>query len=532
MGEKEYIEFLLTKVKKNLGAYTETPDLKSVQKIINSLIKAEDFRQILFLLAGVAKLRQLSNYLVFIFKKTEAGKINFDNFSDNLERDAGFIENQFCTFFNLDLPREETQEEESFKQIAEEISTRSEGGEEREAVLQGIDFDIAEMENDIIEEQFAEQLSFEDQEIYNKYDLLQTKKEIEKEEISPFSLPTETKELEEKETGNLSEEKNKSYEPTTQEIPEVSEYIEKEEPTKEDKLEQKTDEEKLFLAYEKQIRKRNEYLLSDIEELHIGNINKKETTAAKKDNIRREYLVEKILENASFLEIESVKMSFEIIASIYSSIRKIYEHYKESGDTTLLDENGRLLQKAIETVEMILNGNETAEIADTIEKINILAKKTEEAFDIQNPEKEDFEEIITVNEQIEKPESWEEGREKIKANIIKIKNIFKKLSDIEGDYQVYEAWRRLSSALNNLKEIAIISNDLGMIKMAQLSEAVYVFIKFVQSYRISPFEETVQNTLRYIMISFKGLFIDKPVKDLDLLISHLNNPIKIMIKEK
>ena len=120
----------------------------------------------------------------------------------------------------------------------------------------------------------------------------------------------------------------------------------------------------------------------------------------------------------------------------------------------------------------------------------------------------------------------------IKQNILDIETVFKSLEDIKGKFQAYEALRRLSHTFAHLKELVSVANMLEMRKLSQLAEASYIFIKFIQNYRMNPFESDITEVFKYIIYNFKLIFLDKPTKDIDLLISYLNDPVKIFEKKE
>ena len=115
----------------------------------------------------------------------------------------------------------------------------------------------------------------------------------------------------------------------------------------------------------------------------------------------------------------------------------------------------------------------------------------------------------------------------MKDRIMDIESIFKSLDNIKGKYQAYDALRILSHTYNRLKEIAKIANGLEMRKLSQLTEASYIFIKFVQNYRLDPLDNDIKEILKYIIYNFKLIYLDKPTKDIDVFISYLNDPVKI-----
>ncbi len=90
--------------------------------------------------------------------------------------------------------------------------------------------------------------------------------------------------------------------------------------------------------------------------------------------------------------------------------------------------------------------------------------------------------------------------------------------------------RSLSSNLDNLKEIVLLSKELDLKKLVQLAEASYIFIKFLQNYRINPVTIETKEIFGYITYNLKTLVVGKSVEDIDLFISYLNDPVKIFSK--
>ena len=69
-----------------------------------------------------------------------------------------------------------------------------------------------------------------------------------------------------------------------------------------------------------------------------------------------------------------------------------------------------------------------------------------------------------------------------------------------------------------------------MKKLMQMSESGYIFVKFLQNYRINPVTIETKEIFGYIIYNLKALVIGKPVDDIDLFISYLNDPVKIFSK--
>src|SRR5690606_699771 len=108
-----------------------------------------------------------------------------------------------------------------------------------------------------------------------------------------------------------------------------------------------------------------------------------------------------------------------------------------------------------------------------------------------------------------------ESFKQMKAQILDLEKTFNALDEIEGDYQNYEGLRKLSTTFNNLKEIIRRANMLELVEVAKLSEASYVFIKFIQNYRMNPFDDDIREIFKYIIYNFKAASLDKPNDDME-----------------
>jgi hypothetical protein len=54
-----------------------------------------------------------------------------------------------------------------------------------------------------------------------------------------------------------------------------------------------------------------------------------------------------------------------------------------------------------------------------------------------------------------------------------------------------------------------------------------VFLKYVKDYRMDMQEPEVKQIIKYIIFTFKMLLTDRRPEDFNVLVQHLNNPVKI-----
>ncbi len=247
-------------------------------------------------------------------------------------------------------------------------------------------------------------------------------------------------------------------------------------------------------------------------------------------------LINSIISECDFMERYSQEMSFEIITNIYGAIketmsRAIDELKEDNHNINVLDEEKiDLFIKGIILIRKLVAGEDYSGYENVVAEIeeikNYFIKKKEEAEKKKKiqAEKEELEKKLS-----EKYADLTQRRKLLilKERILNVEKIFKSLDTIEGEYQMYNALTTLSRTFNHFRDIVKLSKDLKIDKMAKLSESSYIFIKFIQNYRMDPLSKEIKEILNYIIINLKLLFLDKKSKDLDLFISYLNNPEKI-----
>ena len=264
----------------------------------------------------------------------------------------------------------------------------------------------------------------------------------------------------------------------------------------------------------------------------------------------------KIAELCYIMQERSDKMSFSIISSIYNNIGGIFRKYVSANSRPVRDEMDKF-RAGIRVVEGLIMGYEMEEADDIIASLYNLRKsfddakkpvseenspKEEETSGVENEETgQDIaaeeitggKTIVRDNILIEKYSSAElrESFKQMKAQILDLEKTFNALDEIEGDYQNYEGLRKLSTTFNNLKEIIRRANMLELVEVAKLSEASYVFIKFIQNYRMNPFDDDIREIFKYIIYNFKAASLDKPNDDMERFISYLNDPVKIFTQK-
>ncbi|HCN38517.1 MAG TPA: hypothetical protein DIS94_12490, partial [Bacteroidetes bacterium] len=242
---------------------------------------------------------------------------------------------------------------------------------------------------------------------------------------------------------------------------------------------------------------------------------------------------------------------FEIISNIYTYILNYFKNSisipfnPEKSDINTFSKSldgimNFLNDENVEIIEEVLNEFEF--ISDKIEKERVKAteererkelekerernlKQTEESKINTEPIENETDEIIPMDER-------KYMIKLLKYEITGLEKVFNSIYDIKTDYPVYEAQRQLSKTFNILKKILSISRRINISKLGRLAEATYTFIKFVQSYRLDPFTDTIRQIFNYIIYNFKLITLDKPTKDYEEFVKHLNNPVTIFNKKE
>ncbi|MBC8489464.1 MAG: hypothetical protein H8D45_25890 [Bacteroidetes bacterium] len=587
----EYVSLLLSRVKSDLFKNSETEILHEVNSFIDKLRESENILKNVYLISRVEGLESLGSYLLYVFKKVESGRVNFDNLTQNLLTDKTFIEKELKNYFGLYKEVVNPVEEKITEKKDEKTIQKEEESTIIRKNIKGLiednQFKVGELDNELVTEEFNEsdfmelvgadraedkkdylefvQIDDESKEeiVFNLPDdikdiseLLQEEGEkIDREKKRIIDAETETKEAEqiedETEIKPVFEEHTTVFEEVNEEQKKVDKLEEHtdttehyEEPEEEEITEEEpetqlieTDKHKeiekqvpsdTYIKYESELILRNSIINDGLEQLlrHL-----KEDS---EDKEQFEYLIINISEDSSYMVDYSREMAFDVIASLYETIMI---SFKSAGvkEFEVTEDSVFLFREAIQLIESLIHGYEY----EDYEKVIHGFEKVRRSIIENRKEKENLKKIKEEKTELEKRMSIKyqdaHSREqliKLKHNILEVEKIFRSLEEIEGDYQIYEALRRLSGTFSHLKEIVNISKILKLEQMAKLSEANYIFVKFLQNYRLDPFDKEIKEILKYMVYNFKLIFLDKSTRDLDLFISYLNDPVKIFEQNK
>lgn len=283
-------------------------------------------------------------------------------------------------------------------------------------------------------------------------------------------------------------------------------------------------ENSVYMKYETELLTSNVLLRSNLDELlRLGQDFETEAD-------RKNLLIKEIIESSMYMEEHSKKMSFEVITGIYGTMSATFSIYGRTVGKEII----YMFADSIKLIESLVKGEDFAGYDSTIKSLDVLKQTLLEVKREDRKEEEARESKEVTGEPTKTKEYDTNERQKLailKQNIMDVENVFKSIEDIKGKFQEYEALRRLSHTFTHFKELVGTANSLEMKKLAQLAEASYIFVKFIQNYRMDPFESEITEVFKYIIYNFKLLFLEKPTKDIDLLISYLNDPVKIFEKK-
>ncbi len=284
-----------------------------------------------------------------------------------------------------------------------------------------------------------------------------------------------------------------------------------------------------------------------------------------------------ISQKANTLAKATGEMTFEIISNMYNFMGNYFDNARSlpfeirQKDISIFSYSLRVIEKFIleedfsgiekvlgdyfevekyagemEQQRRILDGQEpTNETVDTMppdiqmessEEIINETKNVQQEISEDEQEREPEKVLYEKKEIVESEATTSDSRKKmmmvLKAEIMELEIIFKSIDEIEGEYKIYEGLRKLSKTYNILKKTVVLSKRLNMKKLARLSEACYIFIKFIQNYRLSPFDNDIKQIFNYIIYNYKLIALDKPTKDFEEFVFYLNDPVKIFTQKK
>lgn len=257
----------------------------------------------------------------------------------------------------------------------------------------------------------------------------------------------------------------------------------------------------------------------------------------------------------------SRQLSFDLTADIFLTMN-IYFTRSISQPELLTFERISLLDSSLALVNSLIKGEDYLNYDSIVDKIEKLksdisgdqqkelkpkeeiiedisaAESIAEQSDSPVPEyKEIYSEEKLQDESLkpipvlEKPElkksQLESANFKLKYLVKEFEKSFTGISNLKGEYSKIDALEKIGELNNALRLIAKISAAIKNRDVLKLAEVTYVFLKYVKDYRMDMQEAEVQQIIKYIIFTFKMLLTERKPEDFNVLVQHLNNPVKI-----
>ncbi len=263
-----------------------------------------------------------------------------------------------------------------------------------------------------------------------------------------------------------------------------------------------------------------------------------------------------IIEITSELSNLSRQLSFDLIADIFLTMN-LYFTKSISLPNIITSEIVKLLDSSLALVNSLIKGEDYLNYDTIVDKIEKLKKEItrppeehEKSEEIRTEEKEEqAAEIIQTPRQIkeekyesagfEKQTLYEPVEEHIKepeaeSAVFKMKYLIKEfeksfisVNDLKGEYSKFDALEKVDELNNALRLIAKISASVKSRDVLKLAEVSYVFLKYIKDYRMDLLEPEIQQIIKYIIFTFKMLLTERKPEDFNVLVQHLNNPVRI-----
>jgi len=255
----------------------------------------------------------------------------------------------------------------------------------------------------------------------------------------------------------------------------------------------------------------------------------------------------------------SRQLSFDLIADIFLTMN-IYFTRSISQAELLTDERIRLLDSSLALVNSLIKGEDYLNYDTIVEKMEKLKSEISGEQSKDYPKREPDETVqeetdfsvaetteteIANEQKVELPVAAEEEfkpviekpalkKSQMESAVFKLKYLVKEfeksftgIGNLKGEYSKFEALEKISELNNALRLIAKISAAIKNNDLLKLAEVTYVFLKYVKDYRMDMQEPEVQQIIKYIIFTFKMLLTDRKPEDFNVLVQHLNNPVKI-----
>lgn len=424
----------------------------------------------------------------------------------------------------VEITEEKSVEEESFDTVFEEKETEAEEKKDTEEIVaeDKHEDEIAE-EKEEVKPEVTETSEVTIEEEIIQSEILFDAPELTEKKIITDEKPEEVLEkqiiFDEQKTEPIEEKK------IADDYFEVKTAEEKIKAQEEEKIEEANEE---FIQYENYVLRTNVELKLDFEKMMEF------AKRLNKNYDERNLIIKDVIDKTSFLENCSRELSLEVITNIYETFKLSFEKISD-GKYDLSEDTLNIFIDSLSLIESLLKGDDYLAYDTLIKSLDKLRKSLlkEKKQKVQAEQKQN-EEKSTENtlSNLYPDEHKLFIANNIRKKISDIDKIFNSLNDVDGSYVQMEALNILTANLNNFKELVGYANTIQLGSLAKVAEGGYILIKYLQNYRKDPTEEIWKETFKYIVYVMRLLILNKPVEDLELFITYLNEPIKIYLSKE
>lgn len=572
--KKDYINYLLYTVVNSTGS--EFKDNYRLSKLVDTVMSMDDVMKITYLTGKTAGLEGLFKYLLYISDKIDKSQVTIFNLKDNFDYDVRNL-TKICEKISIhksenvqevinnieeDTPDEklsgikQSEEAVEFEESETEAENYEETGEGNLTLIENresIDSEAGVFELESITDSVD---TSEEPEEINKPETEDGEETKSEEEIDENEL-TETEalsseqvfELEEFEDNSIQQEPGAetteiSEEPEEEILPELEIEVHKPAAQEQEHVKEEAITNEAYYKFETRFFEEVKIL----EKLFAAVEKDCRTDETGKLGEKCLQCLTEIIEITSELSSLSRQLSFDLIADIFLTMN-LYFTKAISQPDILSGERIKLLDSSLALVNSLIKGEDYLNydtIVDRIEKLKSdISGEKEEKYQAEavkqditeedtTQEPEEQKEITSPEEQpmiIKKPmvkqSQMDSAIFKLKYLVKEFEKSFISIGNLKGEYSKFDAIEKIGDLNNALRMIAKISAIVKLNDVLKLAEVTYVFLKYVKDYRMDLMEPEIKQIVKYIIFTFKMLLTNRKPEDFNVLVQHLNNPVKI-----
>ncbi|HEY3251618.1 MAG TPA: hypothetical protein VGK25_10920 [Ignavibacteria bacterium] len=577
--KKDYINYLLFK-----AIYEGNGNFKDdlwLRNIADKIISVDDIVKLTYLVGKTAGLESLFKYLLYISDKIDKSHVSIFNLKDNFEYDLRNLKKIIQNILDYRSHKFEEKIE-----IAERV-TEQEITEEDRIKIDISDEKISGTDEDTQLEELAPEDQKGGMTLIENYDDSAEGEVFELESISETIEKTDSPDNQpEAEEETITEDKPEEVINIKEEIPEEpdTETAEPEMETIEENEDKIIEDESDEIAKSEESEPLHEDAPGEIEiivkkpsssEIAEGQVKEESVTneayyafetkffeevkileklfatvdkqckkiASEKLSEKTLQSLTEIIEITSELSNLSRQLMFDLIADVFLTMN-LYFTKAISNPEIIESEKIKLFDSALALVNSLIKGEDYLNydvIVDKLEKLKKQLRGTDEKTFEEEPVREKIvdeiekapepEQILEIEEEpdIIKPQqiNADSALFKLKYIVKEFEKSFLSISGFKGEYSRFEALEKINELNHALRLIAKIASNIKLNDVLKLAEVTYVFLKYLKDYRMDLLEPEIQQIVKYVIFTFKMLLTNRKPDDFNVLVQHLNNPVKI-----